>query len=60
MHYPNILFVQFLIVLVVNHASSLEREMTIQIQAKEKECFFEKLSQCTLFFFVSNLLTFLF
>lgn len=42
---PNILSVQFFLALIVHHASSLEREMTIQVQAKERECFFEKLSQ---------------
>lgn len=42
---PNIFIIFTLMVASLHHIEGLEREMTIQVNAKERECFYEKIRE---------------
>lgn len=42
---PKIIAIVTLIVMSTHYAMCMEREMTIQVNAKERECFYEKVPE---------------
>lgn len=45
MNLPNIFGIITLMITSSRYVSCLEREMTIQVNAKERECFFERIGE---------------